>query len=535
MGGHGTLTGTSMAAPMVSGAVAIIAGAAPSLGEQAIRDALTGTAKDLGLAGRDDTYGSGLLDVGAALKAAAEPVTDVSSTPAVLVADGSGSADIAAIEFHVAVPVTAAVTVERADGGAVRSLSTDPLTTGNQRFEWDGTDDSGAPVPDGSYRFAIRGTAPGGIAVTVLRPIGVSLALASARVTPGSISPNGDGKADRTAASYTLRAAATVTVTVRDAAGRTVRTLASAARGAGAATVAWDGRVGAGTGTSVAPDGSYVIAVSATTTRGTYTIPLTVALSVHGVAVSSLKATPVYPVSDGYRDLSAVTYRQAGAATASMFVYAGTSATPIRAVPIGRQPAGTVSAAWDGRDAAGRVVRAGTYRVRIRTVDAGLVARWSSYAAVTVSAQRLVAKTWTITLRGDQHAPQTFVSSPDAASVRASSIVPGGVHLEASGPDDRATAFWEVAIPAHVGLSAATLHVTAVRDARGDTLAGTWNGTTVDEFGFVREGDGTTDLTVPASSLARWGSRIALAVNQDGPGSTDVGSLTLVVKYTVLK
>jgi flagellar hook assembly protein FlgD len=336
-------------------------------------------------------------------------------------------------------------------------------------------------------------------------------------------------------ATFTLRAAATVAVTVRDAAGRTLRTLASGTRAAGTATVTWDGRIGAGAKTSVAPDGSYVVAVAATTARGTYTIPLAVAVSVRGVAVSSLKATPVYPISDGYRDASAVTFRQAGPATSSLYVYGATSATALRVIPIGRKPAGVVSAAWDGRDAAGRTVRAGTYRVRIRTVDAGLVARWSSFTPVVVSAKRLVAKTFTLTLRGDQHAPQTFVSSQDGAAVRASSVIPGGVHLEANGPDDRATAFWEVTLPGHVGLTSAVLRVTAVRDGRGESLVGTWNGTTVDGIGFIQAASGTTSLTFPAATIARWGPKIALAVNQDGPGTIDVGSLTLVMGYTILQ
>jgi subtilisin family serine protease len=57
MGGYGTLTGTSMATPMASGAAAIIASAAPpSVAE--IHSALISTARDLGPAGRDDAYGA---------------------------------------------------------------------------------------------------------------------------------------------------------------------------------------------------------------------------------------------------------------------------------------------------------------------------------------------------------------------------------------------------------------------------------------------------------------------------------------------
>lgn len=63
--------GTSMSAPHVSGALAALR--ATGLGPQAAVDRLLSTARDLGSAGRDSTYGHGLLDVGAALGPAPPP------------------------------------------------------------------------------------------------------------------------------------------------------------------------------------------------------------------------------------------------------------------------------------------------------------------------------------------------------------------------------------------------------------------------------------------------------------------------------
>ncbi|MEJ5945763.1 S8 family serine peptidase [Pseudokineococcus basanitobsidens] len=60
--GYGWSSGTSMASPHVAAAAAALAGAVPGASAAEIADALTGTSADLGPAGRDTAYGSGLVD-----------------------------------------------------------------------------------------------------------------------------------------------------------------------------------------------------------------------------------------------------------------------------------------------------------------------------------------------------------------------------------------------------------------------------------------------------------------------------------------
>jgi len=57
-----TLSGTSMAAPHVTGTVALVLEEQPGLGPDYVLYALTSTADDLGDPGRDDFYGYGLVD-----------------------------------------------------------------------------------------------------------------------------------------------------------------------------------------------------------------------------------------------------------------------------------------------------------------------------------------------------------------------------------------------------------------------------------------------------------------------------------------
>lgn len=87
-------SGTSMAAPFVSGAVALLRGA--GLSPQQTVDRLLATAKDLGSPGRDSVYGSGRLDVGRATEGlgatSPPPATQTTSAPS----SGSGSPTTAA-------------------------------------------------------------------------------------------------------------------------------------------------------------------------------------------------------------------------------------------------------------------------------------------------------------------------------------------------------------------------------------------------------------------------------------------------------
>ncbi len=62
--------GTSFSTPMVSGAASLLLSARPGLTPQQLTEILMSTAVDLGLEGRDNEYGAGLVDAGAAFEAA---------------------------------------------------------------------------------------------------------------------------------------------------------------------------------------------------------------------------------------------------------------------------------------------------------------------------------------------------------------------------------------------------------------------------------------------------------------------------------
>ena len=94
--GYARLSGTSMAAPFVSAAAALLRGARPDASPAQVRAWLTSTATDAGVPGRDDEFGAGIVDPVRALTAAAgtvvAPAGDPSATgPVALREVGAGT------------------------------------------------------------------------------------------------------------------------------------------------------------------------------------------------------------------------------------------------------------------------------------------------------------------------------------------------------------------------------------------------------------------------------------------------------------
>lgn len=71
-----------------------------------------------------------------------------------------------ALQFNLAVPTSATtLTIADASGNNVRTVALGALAAGEAGFVWDGLDNSGAPLPAGSYSFAVSATSASGSAV----------------------------------------------------------------------------------------------------------------------------------------------------------------------------------------------------------------------------------------------------------------------------------------------------------------------------------------------------------------------------------
>ncbi|MGB7369834.1 S8 family serine peptidase, partial [Erythrobacter sp.] len=115
-------SGTSFAAPQVSGAVALLAQAFPNLTAQEITDILLATARDAGALGLDAVYGNGILDIDAAF----QPIgaTMVASTQVAMGASEEFASGSAAMGDALSAASLPTIVTDRYD----RAFSTDLAT-----------------------------------------------------------------------------------------------------------------------------------------------------------------------------------------------------------------------------------------------------------------------------------------------------------------------------------------------------------------------------------------------------------------------
>ncbi|MDZ7346540.1 MAG: S8 family serine peptidase, partial [candidate division KSB1 bacterium] len=158
-GKHALSSGTSMAAPHVAGAAALLLQQDATLTAQQIKEMMTGTARVDAFVGATPNirWGWGKLDVLEAL--AAEPPDEEGSLLALLPPQPNPFLNRTAVSFQV--PVSsgqAAVELDVYDalGRRVRKLVRGASPAGRQTVYWDGLDDGGRAVAGGIYFVRLK-------------------------------------------------------------------------------------------------------------------------------------------------------------------------------------------------------------------------------------------------------------------------------------------------------------------------------------------------------------------------------------------
>jgi hypothetical protein len=168
-GGYALMSGTSMAAPHVSGAVAILRQFNPHATPSDIKQALMLSATDLGQPGEDNSYGWGVIDIRSALEFMPLPESGVDEIP--FPPDSVGVIMNYPNPFNGRTIIEVRGVSERDEAINIfdlagRIVKTIPLGRASA-VVWDGTDDHGVPVATGVY-FARAGTGSSAVRRMVL-------------------------------------------------------------------------------------------------------------------------------------------------------------------------------------------------------------------------------------------------------------------------------------------------------------------------------------------------------------------------------
>jgi len=209
-------------------------------------------------------------------------------------------------------------------------------------------------TPPGSYTYRISAgpkvrPATGSLAV----PTG-TLTLEAVRADPSGFTPNGDGRTDVTRVSYSLGAAATVSVDLQAENGTPLVQLHTGAKPAGKHVFVWDGWG--------YPDGRYLLVVTARGRTGRTLTAVTPVLISRTLSAYTVTPTALSPNGDGRNDSASVSFALSVPALAWLQVLQGT--TELGSLISGELPAGPHAAIWEGR------ARDGEYRLRLTITDA---------------------------------------------------------------------------------------------------------------------------------------------------------------------
>jgi FlgD Ig-like domain len=168
---------------------------------------------------------------------------------------------VAVIQFKLRKPDRVRLEIVDSDGNVVRTLvSGERLRRGTVRYTWNGRDDAGSFVGQGVYKPRVHLSAqhrtidlPNEMQVDTTAPRVLSLATSGSRQVPLSISPDGDGNADRIRITYKLSERAHAVLSVDGK--RLVFTRGQQPDG----SISWNGKVGS----KVVAPGSHVLTVAA--------------------------------------------------------------------------------------------------------------------------------------------------------------------------------------------------------------------------------------------------------------------------------
>ncbi|MBD3920832.1 S8 family serine peptidase [Paenibacillus sp. PR3] len=312
-----------------------------------------------------DTVGlTATQSVSFSIESGAPKITSVSATPNPFKVTGTANATI---KYTLSEPVAATVLIVNSQGNVVRTLANATAqTTGTKSITWNGKNDAGALVEDGTYTYKISvedGTgltaeSQGTITTDKTTPV-----ISNLSASPSVFAPTGSNSLT---IGFNVSESGKTTVAIVNSKNATVKTLwSSKATEAGAQTVEWDGKV---TTTTFATDGAYSIKVTTTDAVGftsTQSVPFDIETG--APKITSVSATPALLKVTG-TSTATIKYTLSEEANVTINIY-NAEGILVRTLYQAATTAGAKSIAWNGKNDAGALVEDGTYTYKINAID----------------------------------------------------------------------------------------------------------------------------------------------------------------------
>jgi flagellar hook assembly protein FlgD len=278
--------------------------------------------------------------------------------------NGDGVRDRAEVDFTVSEAAAWNVEFRTPSGEVVRRVRGQGSSAAAL---WDGKDEQGRDLPDGTYTLVASATSARGAA----RPATVDVhldttppRLDNAEVVPSPFSPNGDGHSDSAKVRFQPSESGTWRVSVLGDGDTVLRRLTGwRAVGAAVQSVSWDGRISEGGQLVAAPEGRVFVEIVMRDLAGNSATLKRAVVVDRTLGFPRVSPRTFSPNGDGAHDSAAVAFKLTRRADIALDVIRGGSV--LRTIAAGALSAGAQSLVWDGRVAGGAYADSGRYSLRI--------------------------------------------------------------------------------------------------------------------------------------------------------------------------
>lgn len=292
-------------------------------------------------------------------------ITSVSDSPDPLVPSKS---PLNTIKYTLSENANVVITIFDADNNPVKTLTRGIVNVGANSAVWDGTNDSGSLVENGTYTYKIDAAdafykkavpATGTISVDSTPPV---ISLNS--MVPNLFAPTGSNDASIV---YTLSEKARVTVSILDKSGSLIRALEdNTLKYSGVNSTAWDGKNSSG---NIVEDGIYTYKITAVDMVGLDAIPATDSFTVEGSSprITSVSDSP-NPFIPKDASVNTIKYTLSEQAHITIKLFDSNN-NLVKTLVDSKVDPGENSVTWNGTNTSGTIVNSGIYTYKIDAVD----------------------------------------------------------------------------------------------------------------------------------------------------------------------